>query len=222
MHNKIILILGMVFFSLGLIAGLIGAGFAFSRWHFSQNSFPVTATITEMHRGFEGSHRVYIQYDANGQAINTHLNWSSSNMRVRGTIELLVSNQDPYRVRSAGIVGWLGVIIPLSLALPFGGIGTGFLIYTMRKHRLHQWLLYYGTPVWADVQGTEANWSIQVNGRPATVLVATYKNMRFTSRAINNSELIHVGDRVKVLIHPDNANKYTFDFMNECQREPLD
>jgi hypothetical protein len=112
------------------------------------------------------------------------------------------------------------VLIFPGIGMIFLILGVVFLLAAKRKRKLRQWLLENGTPVWAKVQGTEANWSVQINARPATVLVATHKNMRFISDPVSNRELAHVGEHVKVLIHPDNFDKYVFDFANESPLRP--
>ena len=99
-------------------------------------------------------------------------------------------------------------------------LGVIFLLVAARKRKFRNWLLENGKPVWAHVQGTEANWNIQINARPATVLVATYKNMRFVSGPISNRDLAHVGEYVKVLLHPDNYDRYVFDFADESPLRP--
>ena len=117
---------------------------------------------------------------------------------------------------------WIFLVVMLPIVLTFGILGACFLLYHSRKMKRHQWLLEYGTAVWANVLGVEENWSIIVNGRPAKVLVASYNNMRFVSGPVDNNDLAQVGEHVKVLIDPDDNNKYTFDFMNESHRMPFE
>jgi len=115
------------------------------------------------------------------------------------------------------------------LVLIFPGIGAIFLILgiiflvvALNIRRRRNWLLENGKAVWARVEGTEANWNIQVNMRPATALVATYKNMRFVSGPVSNRELALVGEHVKVLMHPDNPDRYVFDFADESHLRPTE
>ena len=223
MHKRVLFILGVVFLSIGILLGVIGAAIGVHHVRRVANSDLVTATIVHIeNRSISGEDRfdVYVEYEVDGIMIEARLNWWSSNMRVGQSVDLLVDPQDPYRFSSAGIMGWLPTIILSALGLPFAITGAILFIVDKRKRRLHHWLLQSGIPVWANVEGTEANWSIQVNGRPATVLVATYNNLRFASRPLDNNDLMNIGERVKIFIHPDNANKYTFDLKNESQREP--
>ena len=123
---------------------------------------------------------------------------------------------------AAGILHLIPALVLGILAVVFGSVGTGFLLYELYKRRKFGWLLQYGTPVWANVLGIDENWNIQVNGRPAQVIVASYGNMRFTSRAVDNNDLANLGEHVKILLDPGNYNRYMFDLQNECFREPLE
>ena len=238
MHKKVISIIGKVFLCVGILLLAIGGGIGIHRYNIVTNSTLVTGTITGIETWFETAnvhtihhdhgnvstrqqrHIVFIEYEASGRVIQSTINWFSSNMRVGQSIEILVHNQDSHRVFPVGIIGWIAVIILSGLGITFGGLGASFLIWERRKRNLHEWLLRYGTPIWADVQGTEPNWSIQVNGRPATALVATHNNMRFVSGPLNNNDLIAVGGRIKVFLDPNDADKYTFDLKGESHRMP--
>jgi len=114
------------------------------------------------------------------------------------------------------------VLIFPGIGMIFLVLGVVFLLVAMRKRRLRNWLFENGKAVWAHVQGTEANWSIQVNGRPATVLVATHGSMRFVSEPVNNRKLANVGEHIKILIHPDNPDRYAFDFFDESPLRPAE
>jgi len=114
------------------------------------------------------------------------------------------------------------VLIFPGIGVIFLVLGLVFLLVAMHKRKARNWLMDNGRPVWAVVQGTEANWNIQINGRPATVLVATYKSMRFVSGAVSNRELQQIGEHVKVLIHPDNPDRYVFDFVDESPLRPAE
>lgn len=237
MHKKVIYIIGIVFLSVGLLLGAIGAGIAVWRSMTIADAVPVTATIVaiNIHRELMGNEfewtagdritplntgRAFVEYEFNGIVITSSINWYHTGMAIGQSVDILVCRENPHRTFSPGIIGWLPTLILSGIGLIFGVLGTIFLIVEKRKQRLHHWLLNYGVPVWADVQGTEPNFSIQINGRPATVLVATFNNLRFTSGPINNNDLLHIEERVKIFIHPDDADKYTFDFIGESQREP--
>jgi len=137
-----------------------------------------------------------------------------------GIFAFIASRHD--QLANTEVTDWIPVIVLLPLALTFGSLGAIFLLYHAHKKRRHRWLLDFGTPVWANVLGFEDNWNIQVNGRPATVLVASYGNMQFVSGPLDNNDRMHIGEHVKVLLHPDNNNKYTFDFMNESNLIPFE
>ena len=124
------------------------------------------------------------------------------------------------RQNTQASVYWIPVGILLGMAVIFGSLGAGFLIHERRKRRKFQYLLEYGVPIWANVLGTEDNWRIQVNNQPATVLVAMHGHMRFTSGPLDNNDLMHIGEHVKILLDPDNADRYVFDLHNESHLMP--
>jgi len=114
------------------------------------------------------------------------------------------------------------VLVFPGIGLIFVVLGVIFLMVAKHKRKLRQWLLENGKPVWAKVEGTETNWNIRINGRPATVLVATHGNMRFISDPITNHELANFGEHVKILFHPQNFDRYVFDFDNESPLRPIE
>ncbi|MCL2377707.1 MAG: DUF3592 domain-containing protein [Defluviitaleaceae bacterium] len=227
MHKKAIKIIGIVFLSVGLLMGIIAfilfATIGHNHRRVAGDSYRVTATIVELNigPGIDGSiGRVYVEYEAGGVTITAPLRWSSTNMFVGQHVDILVSRQNPHEFVNTWPFYWIPVGILLGMAIIFGGLGIGFLIYERRKGRKFQWLLEYGIPVWANVLGTEENWRIQINGRPATVLTASYGNMQFTSGPVDNNDLMTIGEHVKVLLDPDDATKYVFDFHNDSYLMP--
>jgi len=227
MHKKAFKIVGVVFFSVGLFLGLIAiilyATLGQSHRRIANDSDLVTAIIVEIdvRRGADGDiRRVYVEYEAGGMIITAPLRWSSTSMFVGQPVDILVSRQNPHEFVSKFAFYLIPVWILLGLGVIFGGIGAGFLVYQRRKRRKFLWLLEYGTPIWANVLGTDDNWNIQVNGQPATVLIAAYGKMQFVSGPLDNNDLMNIGEHVKVLLHPEDANIYVFDFKNESYRMP--
>jgi len=227
MHKRVLSILGTVFLSVGLLMGVIAlilyATIGSNYRRIAGDSVRVTATIVDItvRPGADGNvHRVYVEYESGGIIVHAPLNWSSSSMFVGQPVNLLVSRQNPHEFVSTFAFYWIPVGIMLGLMVIFGGIGTGFLIGDKSRRRKFRYLLEYGTPVWANVLGTQDDWRIQVNGRPATVLIASYGQMQFRSQPLDNNDLMNIGEHVKVLIHPENANKYVFDFHNESYLIP--
>jgi len=66
-----------------------------------------------------------------------------------------------------------------------------------------------------DVVGLQHSTNVFINGRPARVLAATHQNMRFTSEPLDNKDIKNLGTTVKVIVHPDDPDKYVFDFAAE-------
>ncbi|MCL2404093.1 MAG: DUF3592 domain-containing protein [Defluviitaleaceae bacterium] len=225
MHKKVLHILGVVFFSVGLLLAVIAiilyATIGRNYRDIARDSIRTTATIVDIRHGVGGdSLRVYVEYEACGMIVTAPLRWSSTNMFVGQRLEILVSSQNPHEFVNTWPFYWIPVGILLGLAVIFGSLGAGFLIYDKRKQHKFQWLLEYGDPIWANVLGTEHNWRIQINGQPATVLVAAHGHMQFVSGPLDNNDLLNIGDHVKILLHPEDANTYVFDIHNESFRIP--
>ena len=219
------MILGTIFLGVGIFLFLIGLvvdfGVNANRRRIMQDAIPVTAVIIEIEPRLD-SGRAIIEYEVNGIVVRAPLSYWSSAMFVGQHRNIYVERQNPHNFVSTGILHRLPLIILGSLGFIFATIGAVFLLVERNRRRKFEWLLHYGTPVWAEVLGTDSNWSIVINGRPATVLVAEYNNMRFVSHAIDNNDLQHIGDHVKVLYDPNNANKYVFDFKNESFLQPME
>jgi len=232
MHKKVFKIIGIIFFCIGLLLGTIAlilyATLGHNHRRIARDSDRVTAIITSIttqpsvdadgHRSY--NRRVYVEYEAGGVVINAPLRWTNTGMFVGQPIDILVNRQNPHEFVMTWAAYWIPVGILLGLGVIFGSIGTGFLIANRRKQRKFRWLLEYGTPIWANVLGTEENWNIRINGQPATVLVAAHGHMQFVSGPLDNNDLMTIGEHVKVLLHPDNANKYVFDIHNESFLTP--
>lgn len=228
MHKVTFKIIGTICFVSGLLIMMVGVFFGVRHWGIVQNSDPVVATITSIRTervrdidrvgqedgagGPEYRTIVYVEYQVGSRIIDARLNWSNSNMRVGGTVGLLVSRDNPYIFVAEGLGGWLFSIAPMFMGFVIFSIGAIFLMTIKRKGKLHGWLLQHGTPIWADVVGTEENRRVVINGCHPTVLVATYNNMRLISDSVSNKELQNVGERVKILLHPDDPDKYVFEF----------
>ena len=229
MHKKIGLLLGTIFLGVGILLAVVGAivymAVNHNRRQILADGVPVTATIVDITRRYiddDARRTAYISYEVDGVAVTVPLRFWNSGMRVGQPVDIIVSRQNPRQFITTGVMHLIAVFILLGLAVIFGSIGAGFLLYELHKKRKFQWLLEYGTPVWANVLGIDENWNIQVNGRPAMVIVASYGNMQFTSRAVDNNDLVNLGEHVKILLDPGNYNRYMFDLQNECFREPLE
>ena len=225
MYKKTFKALGIAFFASGLAVMIFGAFIGLRHWSILQNSDPVLATIVNIHTvrvrdtsntGGPPQYRyrsiVYVEYEIENRTINAHLGWYYTGMQVGNTVGIFVSRDNPYFFVLDGVEGWLPAIISAFIGIIFFSTGSGFLIYQKRKEKLRDWLLHNGTMIWADVVGIEKKWCMFINGRPATVLVAKYNDMRFTSDPLSKKELQEINKNVKIWIHPEIPNKYFFDF----------
>ena len=220
MHKNLKLLVGAIFFSVGLIFGIISLVFVGDVVIALSGTEDVTATIVEItHWGDRPS--VFVEYEVGGVTVRNALDWYRRDMQVGQSVRLTVSSRDPSRFIDSGDEWFIFLIFGI-ISIVFMVLGAGFLLSDMRSRAMGRWLLQHGTPVWAYVHGVGANDSLMVNGRPATVIYATYRNMQFISGPLNNSDLINLGEYVKVLFHPNNPDRYTFDLHNKSHLTPLE
>lgn len=219
MHKNLKRIIGPMFLGFGILMILIGVGIGvedtITRNNFATNAYSVNAVIVDIVQwvDFEGDlrGRAYVNFDSGGINITAPLNHWTSSMVIGQIHELLVDRNNPHNFRSAQSFIWITVLITTSLGLIFGAIGVVLTLQERRKKQIREWLFANGVSVWADVQGYEDDWSIVVNGRPATVLVAEYETMRFVSEPLCNNDMRNIRDKVRLILHPNDFNIYTFD-----------
>ena len=219
MHKRKKLNTGVSLFVIGVICGILIVVATIHRSDIISDSERVVARIVYV--DLSGDTKVvYVEYEAGDAMISSALNWTSGSMRVGQTVELFVSRQDPYRFVQGGILGWTAQLILFPFMAVFGGVGAMLSYKELRSRALHKWLMQHGTPVWANVLGVVPNWNIRVNRRPAMVLEATYRFMQYTSGPLDNIDMMHIGEHVKVLLHPENPSLYTFDIRDESDLRP--
>ena len=221
MHKKISSHFGILFLCVGIIFMIIGIGVFVSetnrRDNIMQDAIPVTAEIVRiwLGRGGNSNSRAYIEYEVDGRVITATLNWFNSGMYVGMPVQLYVNRLNHREFIAADSRVDFGIIIIFGvLGLVLGGFGAKFMLDATRKRKRHMWLFEHGTPAWATVLGTEDDWSITVNNKPATVLIATYDDMRYKSEPLDDDDLanIKVKEYVKIFLHPEDNSNYVFDF----------
>ena len=227
MVKKVFLILGGIFFSLGLALSIAAIathiGTTAVRERGMRDAVPVSAMVVDV-RVIEGDSRVrvYVEYEVDGETIISSFRRRDSFIFERQLVDIYVSAHNPRNIVSGDSFVWVTVLVLSIIGGVFTILGAGFLIARSRMVKRHRWLLDFGIPVWANVLGADENWNIVVNGQPAMVLLASYGNMQFVSGAVSNNDLAFVGEHVKVFYDPDNFSRYTFDLKNESARMPFE
>ena len=219
MHKKLKLIMGGTFFMVGVICGIILVVTTINRLGVISDSERVVARVVDYYHTGEST-VAFIEYKVGGTIISATMNWGDGHVRVGQTVDIFVSRHNPHSFIEGGVSGWITQIVMFPFMAIFGGIGAMFLIMDIRARAMRKWLFQHGTPVWANVQDVVADWSMRVNGQPATVLKATHKFMQFTSTPLDNNDLMHIGEHVKVLLHPEKPKFYAFDIHGESRLLP--
>ena len=223
MHKKTLKILPTIFGLIGLalvVAALVASFVAYTN-PARRHGVPTTAVITGFSRARDVT-RTYIQYTFEGQVFDAHLGYFSTGMRIGDQRQILVNPNDPTHLVSAGVIGYLAPIILGAVGLPFLGVGLGFLLSFKKEARKRDYLFSAGVAIMADVVGVEKDWRVTINGRPGKMLVATYGNQEFRSGLVDNNDLANLGDKVKILLDPQDHASYVFDFHNESIALPTD
>ena len=232
-------IAAIIFFYFGILVGGLCVLLSISHGRAVLTAYNVTATVIdirtyqmwdvmvvdgivlhETRRAAGLREVVYVIYEINDSQIISALSRPPEGVRVGQHIEVLISNRGSHEIIAAGIAGWRPYIFMAMFAITLLYARKRLLADEKRRLKLHKWLLDHGTPIWANVKCVEEDNRMQVNNAPAIVVVANTKDEIFISQPVNNIDLSHLGAQVKILIHPNNTRKYTFDFFNESVYEP--
>jgi hypothetical protein len=113
------------------------------------------------------------------------------------------------------------------MGLMFGGMGGGYWIWHLARLRRNSWLQRHGRPVDADIVDIGVDRSLRVNRRSPWRITAQWLDPTgdriylFTSDEIwFDPEPFVDGDKIPVLIDPQNPNRYRMDlsFLPELAR----
>jgi len=221
MLNRIFKILGVTFLIIGtvfIVTGSVVYGvLTVRRNNIINDSFPTTAIVASTYRWAGGTTRdqIWVRYEVDGIEYDSQLSFWSSSMFVGQELDIYVRNDNHERFITDISFKWISLVVGLPIGIVFAAIGAGFMYHISKQRKNHRWLLDYGHPIIATVEGFDKNFAVRINGRPTTVVVATFENMEFVSNPLSNNELKLIGDKVKVFVDPENSDNYTFDFKNE-------
>lgn len=216
MYSKSLILIGVIFACIGIPLVIISIFFSFSitneRNQVMENPLPIIAHVSDIVRGRQADDfdRIYISYAINDNQITTRLNFDDGRNYIGRPINIYVNPNNPTHFITNNTIDFLLPILFGIVGLIFSIVGLIFLIGILRKSKLHKWLLANGDLIEATIIGSDFNRSIIINGRPATVLVAEYENMRFISQPINNNKILPTGTKIDILVHPNDKTKYTF------------
>ncbi len=228
---KIIKIIGVVFFLIGLV--LLFAGFL-SYNHtqkFITNSEVTTGTVIDLVRGTSGPENsgsgsyVYypvVQFKTNNDSLIEFQSKVGSNppaCRKGEQVQVRYLEQAPYK---AGIDSfmqlWFVSIILLGLGVVFSGIGGTMLGLIMGSNRREKWLLENGQFIFTEYDSIQLDTSLRINGQNPYRILSQWLNPQnntvyvFKSKPILfNPEKYIPGKTIQVHIKPDNPKHYVMD-----------
>jgi hypothetical protein len=164
---------------------------------------------------------VFVFTDRNGQA---HRVTGSVDSRppayVRGqTVTVRYKPENPEDARLDGFVNdWFAPLVLGGLGLVFTSIAAGFVIYAVRKRKLHAWLAVNGVRVQAQVESVYCDEGTEVNGRSPFRIEAQWQNPKDHKVYVFRSDSIWFDPRpfvkqtaVDVWVNADNPHQYEMD-----------
>ncbi len=228
--NNITLWVGVIF----AIAGfgmLILSGFLFvSSQKFVRNSIAASGTVTGLARQTNTNHGTTsytyspeVSFtDKNGNEHSFVSNTSSNPPAYRAgdIIKILYNPQNSQDAKIDSFFElWGGVMIFSLLGIVFFLVGTSISIWFIKRFAKNKWLKSNGQAVEAIVQSVGINDQVKYNGRSPYVITSQWvhpsSNSAYIFKSdntwINPEEYIKPGDKIKVIIDPNNPKKYFVD-----------
>jgi len=211
---KILKIIGLIFFLIGLVllvAGLLSYNFT---QKFITNSEVTTGIVIDLVRGTlnsegsgSGSYVYYpvVQFKTNNDSLIEFQSKVGSNppsARKGDQVQVRYPEQDPYKARIDSFMQlWFVSIIVGGLGVVFAGIGGIILGLVVRSKQREKWLLENGQIIYAEFDSIIIDTFYRINGKhpyrilsqwfnPQSNLVYVFKNkpLMFNSEKFINSK----------------------------------
>lgn len=221
--NKILKIVGGVFFTIGIliIAGGIYLKVTFDS--FVKTAVKTEATITHIdyHRDSDGDikHTVLVAFIVDNKEYTGALNYYDSSMYIGKKESIYYDPANPNHFK--GAENSVGTWVLLVMGIVFSIIGGSFLFFVIRKNKKRKKVLSYNYVIHANIVGFNLNTSLSVNGRHPYRLDATYINPSDGKIYSYNSEAIWTDltpilnsrqiTTIPVYVNPNNFAEYYMD-----------
>ena len=212
----IFLIVGAIFFAVGLTMAIRDSGFR-------ERAEEITAEITEIssYRGSDGDwrHSVYVTYQYGGRIYEEiALNFYRSGMREGQEISLLCDPENPEHVKAPGAMLLLELVF-LLIGILFMGIVLVMIAISLTRKRRRKKILSSGKRLSAIVEQIAVNTSYVMNGRNPYQIYCYYRDeykdviYRFKSENlwINPSVALQPGDSIDVYVDGEDYSRYHVD-----------
>lgn len=213
-------IVSIAFLLVGIIALAIGSYFLFSRFIIDNNKQFVDATIVNIFKVGDDSHRVIIQYNVDGIPYQSSINYYSSSYEVGKHLKAYyyLENIERIYVRDVDL---FSTIFPMSFGLIFFVIASILLINRFNKNKLKDDLINNGSSILALFSKVSINRNYSINDQNPFVIECEYydsfnnKTYIFKSENIwfNPTEIIEQYNIkcFKVYYKENNFKKYYVD-----------
>lgn len=217
------IIVGVIFFLIGL--GLVAGGilFTISGNRFKQTARQVTAVITdfESYTDSDGDrhHETDVSYKVNGEEYETTLSEYSSTWKIGKEITLYVNPDNPYDVRSGmglSIVFW----ILFGMGVVFAGIGGLMAWLKISQNIKYKKIKANGKKFMAEVTGGNICYNYTVNNRHPYKIECKYEDTAYGQVYLFSSDYtwldpqMYIGCQVPVYADPSKMEDYYVDLDN--------
>lgn len=161
-------VVGGIFILIGLTLMLVGGVSMHNLSMFYQNSWKTEGTIEWVRDGRTG-----VLYEVDGETMEGELSFSANWMRRGDSIEILVDNQNPMRIRTprSALISYIFIGIALILFVT----GIVLLIYTVRRKKREKLLYETGRKLYATIVGIGVDRKISSNYRHPYILYCQYR-----------------------------------------------
>lgn len=214
---KKLLTLKNVFCAAGIILILSGSAFLgvcggmiASSLYFHKNGVPTEAVIEEIRDG-----DVQIRYSAENHEFTGPLGYYNSSMQKGDTVPIYYDQGNPGQIYAEDSKVLCHIFLSVSLLMML--CGSGMVICSFRRERLEQWLLRNGTPVQAEVIGTELDRRVSFNSMHPHRLVCQCRmpdgsiQKLLSGHIWYNPEGCLLSDSVTVYLDPRDGRRYYVD-----------
>jgi len=177
---------------------------------FIQSNPSAHAVIKDIYRstGSKSSNiHVYVSYEVGENEYFNELGYYSSSMHKGDIIKIYYSSDDPEIIMEDT---YIGDIIPGIAGLAFASVGTGMLVFSLKKKKRIKDLLENGICVEAEITEIFTDYKTRINKihpdyitcqvtNPVTGITTTYKSEKTLSDLVP-----FIGKKVKIYINPSN------------------
>lgn len=219
--SVILLLMGMIFFIVGVMFNAAGALLLINHDKFMDNAESTEAEIVriELDRYKKNgktrtTHDVWVQYEVSGQAYEEELGYYKTGMNVGDIVVVYYDPEHPSDIRSDSRI--LEVVF-LTIGVFFGGIGVIFFIINASLRSRRKKLMETGDRLTGTITDITRNYAVRINGRnpfkAECEVIDPYSGEKYLYSSENVTDNISelLGREVTVYVDRDNKRNYYVD-----------